>query len=191
MKEYKGFTLIELLIASSIFTIVMVTIYSAFRTGFLSYGNVEESVNVHQAARVILEQINLDLRNSFAYRKADTGFFGEKNKLSFFTLVDNYRNNKFVWDYAFVSYSLQGNKLMRLCLINRDTLDNISGIQSEEVASNIEELVFSYGLLDADGKTLKFQDFYEDKKNLPVAVKVELRHKSRIKYDFARTIYLP
>ncbi|MCX5715091.1 MAG: prepilin-type N-terminal cleavage/methylation domain-containing protein, partial [Candidatus Omnitrophica bacterium] len=67
MKKTKAFSLVELLIASAIFAVVMVSIYSAFRTGIFGYKNIRENIEIYQSARFILERINLDLRNAFAY----------------------------------------------------------------------------------------------------------------------------
>jgi len=182
---------VELLVASTICAILLVTIYSAFRIGLRSHKNIEESINIHQAARVAFGQINLDIRNAFVYKKDDVGFLGEKNKFSFFTLVDNYRQGKIVRDYAFVTYTLEEDRLMRLYLYNQDYLENTSGMQGEEIISDIEKIVFSYGFLDTNDKTLKFKESWNDKTNLPQAIKVELSLNGKIKKDFSRTIYLP
>jgi len=190
-KLVRGFTLVELLIASAIFSVVIVTIYSAFRSGFVSYRNIEEATNIHQSARLILKQINSDLRNSFSYKNNDTGFLGEKEKLNFYTLSDNYREDEIIEDYASVSYELETDKLMRISRRNWDSQDSASKTSAEEMAFGIEKINFSYGFLDEDGKTLKFQEFWNDKTKFPQVVKVELSIGNKVKYDFSRTIYLP
>lgn len=191
MKKNRGFTLVELLIASAIFSVVIVTIYSAFRSGFVSYRNIEETTNIHQSARLIFAQINSDLRNSFDYKNNDTGFSGEKESLGFYTLVDSYYQDEIIQDYAFVSYTLETDKLMRISRRNWDSHDSSSLTVAEEMASGIEKIIFSYGFLDEDGKTLKFQEFWNDKTKFPQVVKVELSIGNKVKYDFSRTIYLP
>ena len=216
MKLVKALTLVELLIASSIFVVVMVTIYSAFHSGIFGYRNIEETLDVYQTARSILGRINLDLRNSFAYSEDETKFVGEKNKISFLTLVDTYRQDKIVQDYAFVFYGIgkyktflttenqlkviakrfscklgDDNKLMRLCRKNQEALKEDSEIQPEEMADNVEKLNFTYFYFDTADSKLKEKDSWDHPKNLPVAVKVSLTIKAKIEQKFERTIYLP
>lgn len=192
MKLVKALTLVELLIASSIFVVVIVTIYSAFHSGIFGYRNIEETLDVYQTARSILGRINLDLRNSFAYSEDETKFVGEKNKISFLTLVDTYRQDKIVQDYAFVSCKLgDDNKLVRLCRKNQEALKEDSEIQPEEMADNVEKLNFTYFYFDTADSKLKERDSWDDPKNLPVAVKVSLTIKAKLEQKFERTIYLP
>ena len=49
MKIKSAFTLIELLISVSIFAVIMVSLYSAFSTGVLGLGKIEESAAVSDA----------------------------------------------------------------------------------------------------------------------------------------------
>ena len=144
MKKLTGFTLVELLIAASIFVVVMVSIYSAFSAGMFGYKGIEENIKISQIARQILERINLDLRNSFAYSDSDAKFSGAKDSLSFLSLADNYNNNEITPTYAFISYKLEGDRLMRLRRVNQEALKETSEIEAEEIGADIEELVFSY-----------------------------------------------
>lgn len=193
MQKTKAFTLVELLIASSIFIVVMLTIYSAFHTGIFGYRNIEEAIDTYQAAGQILGRINLDLRNSFVYAANETKFEGENNRISFLTLVDSYQEDNAVQDYAFVAYTLEGNKLMRLCRINQDSLNNESETEPEEMADNIG-IIFTYFYIDPDdpaNSSLKEKDLWDDKLKLPVAVKINLTVKGKTESNFQRTIYLP
>ena len=195
MKNYKGFTLIELLIASTIFMVLAVTVYSAFHTGIFGYRNIEETIDVYQAARLILERLDLDLRNSFVYSDAQAKFSGNKNEVSFLTLVDTYREDKLLPEYAFVSYKLEANKLLRLCRKNQESLKEKSEVQPDEMATNIKELSFNFGYLDPVDSSLKFKDSWgstpDEQKTLPMAVKVNLTLKGKAGYGFERTIFLP
>lgn len=194
-----GFTLIELLIASSIFVVIMVTIYSAFHTGIFGVRNIEKNIEVYQAARLALERINLDLRNSFTYSTNESKFEGMVGKISFLTLIDSYQSQSenITQDYAFVSYQLEGNSLMRMCRKNQQSLNENSGVQSEEMISNVEEITFNYGRIGTDNNTLEFLDAWDptddyQKKNLPAAIKVTLTIlKDEIKEEFRREIFLP
>lgn len=198
-KNIRAFTLVELLIASSIFLVVMLTIYSAFHTGIFAYRNIDKTINTYQTARQVLERMNLDLRTSIVYSDQEAQFTGNKNEVSFLTLTDTFSKDTLALaqDYAFVSYQLAGDKLMRLCRKNKECLNYKSKIEPEEMAFNIEELNFSYGYINAIDKSLKFKDSWAgqdapgEEAQLPVAIKVKLSLKDKIRQDFERTIFLP
>lgn len=196
MKNYRSFTLVEVLIASAIFIVVMVAIYSAFHSGIFGYRNIEDTLDLYQASRLILERINLDLKNSFIYQQnKEAKFLGSKDAVSFLTLVDTFGENKILPAYAYVSYKLEENKLLRLCRKNQESLNEKSEVLPEEMSSSIQKLDFSYGYIDPQDKTLKFKDSWgtdseDEKKNLPEAVKVSLTLKGKRAESFERTIYL-
>jgi len=188
----KAFTLVEILIASAIFLVVVMTIYSAFHTGVFGYRNIQETIDTYQNASRFLEQLNLDLRNSFAYSKEETRFVGNKGDISFLTLVNTFTQGSISPDYALVSYKVQDNILMRLCRRNKESLNEKSEIKPEEIASDLQDLSFTYGYIDPVDKTFKFKDSWglepDEQKNFPQAVKVKLTLKN--KAEFQRTIYL-
>jgi len=171
MKKIRAFTLVELLIASAIFLVVMVTVYSTFNTGIFGYHNTEDLSNTYQNARQIFERIKLDLRDSFAYFEANSKFTGDKSGVNFLTLVDSFNDGKLERGFAFVSYRLQDNKLMRLCRKNREATNAKSEIKAEEMSDNIA-VFFSYCYLDQADNSLKEKETWNDKKKLPAAVKI-------------------
>jgi prepilin-type N-terminal cleavage/methylation domain-containing protein len=190
MKKNKAVTLIELLITSAIFVVVMVAIYSAFQTGIFGYRDIEENIQLYQSARQILERINLDLRNSFAFSKDETKFIGSKNEISFLTLVDSFTQDKIMQDYALVAYKLEEGKFTRLCRKNQQALNEKSEIEPLEFAENVAELSFSYAALPTSGQSIEWKDSWEDTKKLPTAVRVELTLKNKIRQEFERQIFL-
>jgi len=207
MKRNAGFTLIEILVASLIFTVVMLTIYSAFHSGIFGYRDIEENINVYQQAKIILERINLDLRNAFIYSDGDAKFIGDNDSgvLSFFTTVDAYQAQGLASTYARVEYSMDGEKLMRRCLKNQESLSSTVVTKAQEMGSGIK-IKFQYGYLPVPDQDVVFQDSWAkgptppdpEKKNLPVAVKVNLtititnpQTQAKRSRDFERTIYLP
>jgi len=190
MRRSQGFTLVELLIASSIFVVVMFTIYSAFNSGIFGYRNMEEVMDTYQAARQILERLNLDLRSSFIYSPEDVKFSGTNKQFSLLALVDVYEVNKVTQKYASISYALEGNKLERLCRTDQEALNKNSEIIPEEMADNAE-ISFSYLYLDHTDNSLKEKEVWEEKLILPLAVKIDLTIKSKIEAHFERTVYLP
>lgn len=191
MKRGAGFTLVELLISSAIFLVVALTVYSAFYAGVFGYRDIQENIDTFQLARHILERINLDLRNSVVYSQDETNFRGENNALSFFSLVDRFFADKIIQDYAFISYKLEGRRLMRLCLKNQEILTHKPEQEPQEMDSNIEDLSFSYGYIPVGSQAMAWKDLWDDPKALPVAVKVKLTLKNKVRQDFVRTIFLP
>jgi prepilin-type N-terminal cleavage/methylation domain-containing protein len=198
MSRNKGFTLVEILVATAIFAVVITTVYSAFHTGIFGYRNIERNIEINQAVQQILECINLDLRNAFVYSSDESRFQGEAGFVSFLTLVDSYRKDKIVRDYALVSYSLEKNKIRRLCRKGKESLNARSEITAEEMASNMDmEIKFQYGYLGKDKETEwldswpGFVSTGEEGKGLPLAVKVKLTVKNKTEEVFERTIFLP
>lgn len=185
----KAVTLIELLIASSIFAIVMSGIYSAFHAGIFGYRDIEENINTYQAARLILGRLNLDLRNSFSYSAEETKFVGTNQGIGFLTLVEKFSKDGRMRNYAFVSYELEGKKLMRLCRENTEALNEKSEVSPEELASDVEDMAFSYGFIEAGSLEIKWKDSWEDKSSFPVAVRARLVLGGKAKQKFERTIF--
>lgn len=205
MKKTRGLTLTELLIATAIFALVLLTVYASFHAGILGFQNIEEAIGVSQSARQILERINLDLRNSFAYSVDDSKFTGNPKDISFLTLVDNYSGDKIRQEFAAVSYKLEGDKLMRLCRLNTEALKKESAdLPGEEMSSEVKKITFEYGYEPASGgEPIVFdKDSWQNNPKLPLAVKVKLElFRSRAKDTedtlertvdtFERTIFLP
>lgn len=198
-KNIMAFTLVELLIASAIFLVVMLTIYSAFQSGIFGYRNIEETINMYLSARQILERINSDLRNAVVYSGQDAKFTGNKNEASFLTLVDSFSKqaDTLNQDFAYVLYKLEGNKFLRLCRKNKDALNEKSETEPDEMSLNIVTISFSYGDIDHTDNSLKFKDSWagegaaNEKVRLPVEVKVKITLKNKINEEFERTIFLP
>lgn len=186
-----AFTLVELVIASAIFSVLMSTIYLSFHTGIFGYRNIEDTMNIYQSARQILERINLDLRNSFVYSNEKSWFSGNKNETAFLTLVDTFSENNPRLTYAFVSYRLESDKLMRLCRKDKESLNEKSKTQSEEMSSGVEELIFSYGYINPLTQSMEWKDSWDDPKRLPSAVKIRLTIKNKSRQNFERTIFMP
>lgn len=187
----QALTLIELLIASSIFTVVMLSIYLTFNTGVFGYRDINQNLDIYQAARVSLERFNLDLRNCFAYSSADTKFYGTSQGLGFLTLVNVMNDGEAMPNYASVSYSLEGGNLLRLLRKNQDALNQKSETEAQELASDVNALILSYGFMESAGDELKWKDAWEDKAALPLAVKIKLVMGAKAGQEFVRTVYLP
>ncbi len=191
MKKTKAFTLIELLIAASILSVILVSIYSAFRTGMFGYARIEDTLAANRAAGKVMERMGIDLRNAFAYSKDKSSFRGTKDEISFLCLVDTFSEEGSSRDLALVSYGLKGGALTRLCLKNQEILNTASDIEPEEMASAIAELTFNYGYLAAPEQPLEWKEGWTDPSSLPQAVQIKLTLQNKVKAEFQRTIFLP
>lgn len=181
MKKNKSFTLIELLISISIFAIIMTAIYASFNTGVLGIRQIEENSRVLRTAYLVLSRINKDLRNSFAYCDDQVKFAGSKGALSFLSLTP---------DFSFISYSLDGNKLLRLIRVNKDAFKDDSETKSRVLAKNVKQIEFTYLALNPNTKNIQETDSWSDSAALPLAVRVSLTLEKREASPFVRTIYL-
>ncbi len=195
--KIKSFTLIELLIASSISIAIMTVLFFSFNAGIFGYRRIEDILATSQIAARALGRINSDLRNSFVYSVSEPGLEGQQEKIAFFTLVDNFRDNKTAQDYAFVSYELEGDRLLRSCRRNQDSLKQLTETKAQILVSDTEGVFFSYGEFNLEKQILEWQDAWNKSSVLPAAVKVILTIKSKVKQesetkqDFERIIFLP
>jgi len=101
LRQAQGFTFIELIIAITIFSIMAVSIYSVFRAGIRLWSGTNPLIQANQSIRYFFNTISADLKNSISYNAVPTGlktfgsseeenanFEGEKQKISFMTLVE-------------------------------------------------------------------------------------------------------
>ena len=63
-KNVRGFTLMELLVALSIFSVVVLAIYSTFSVGMTARERGEKASDLYQEARMILDRMATEIRNT-------------------------------------------------------------------------------------------------------------------------------
>ncbi len=190
MRKPRAFTLMEMLIAVTIFAVIVVSIYSAFQSGIFGYRNIEDALDLNQAAFSSLDRMDTDIRNCFSFSSDDNKFSGDSGNISFLTLANIYEANRIKKSFAFVSYSVKDNKLIRLCRTGSAALNADSAISPEEMVEN-SGIKFEYGYVQS-GRVVVYRNSWTDKKNLPSCVKVTLSAGSEAKARkvFERTIYL-
>lgn len=180
MKRIRGFTLLELLIAASIFSLIILSIYSAFQTGILSYRKVDSAFEVFQTARILLNRMELDLKNASAYTQDDSWFKGGGKSLDFVTVVDYYKEDEPNINIYHIRYELTDEKLKRTCYTGIDAIKKDTEAVGKESSYEIKDITFQY----ATGKADKpWQDSWPEgdsvqlsgqTKTLPLAVKITL-----------------
>ncbi len=185
-KQKKGFTLIELLISAAIFSIIVLSIYSAFQTGILSYNKLDSSFDLYQTARIVFNKIERDLRNSFVYRTDDSKFKGQSQQLDFFSRLDLINPQAEVYpEICRIIYELNGGILKRACYKGLDALvEDASAldIQADELAGQIKALTFEYAFTvkNPSEKCYDWQEVWpqdndkDQESSLPLAVRITL-----------------
>lgn len=181
MKQKTGFTLVELLIAVSIFSIIILSLFSAFQTGILSYKKIDSAFEVFQTARLILNRIEKDLKNTFIYYADDSKFIGNSKAMDFYSIIDIFDNEGNMNGVVCrIKYELAQEGLKRYCYKGIDALLENTGIGADILSSKIKEISFKYAY---PGTTPdKIYEWQEEpwpidenqKKALPLAVKIEL-----------------
>jgi len=197
MRNTRAVTLVELLIASSIAAVILLSIYAAFQSGVFGHRALDEKITSCQAFRAIFDQINKDLRNSFSYvgKQDEMGFSGNAYELNFFATIPVYGADTLTRRMAKVSYSFDPKgKLMRSVLFNRDAVVEDADVVWEEMADKVN-VAFEYGFIEQEKQELTFKnawgvDLEEEKKRLPVAVRVTLKKDDSVE-TVTRTFYLP
>ncbi|MCX5712171.1 MAG: prepilin-type N-terminal cleavage/methylation domain-containing protein [Candidatus Omnitrophica bacterium] len=190
MIKNKAFTLMEMLIAVTIFTVIAVSLFSAFRSGTFGYRSIEEAIDLNQSVLSALNRLDSDVRNCFSYSINENKFSGGASSISFLTLTDVFNGKGMEQKYAFVSYAIKDNKLMRLCRLDGEALDQNSSVMPEEMLDNAQ-IKFEYGHVQT-GNSIVYVSSWTDPKALPACIKVVLTAAGLGKANkvFERTIYL-
>lgn len=165
-RGYTGFTLLEILIASTIFSIILITIYVSFNMGIKGYKKIQNNLNLYYQINNVLNRLELDLKNSFRYAKNDVRFLGEKNSVNFFSI--------FKGEYAHILYKFEDKKLLSVYLLGKDALKDKQNSDIEEILLQVKEFNFSYGYFDLKNKKIFWQNNWQDKQTLPCSIKIDL-----------------
>lgn len=171
--------MIELLIATSIFSIIILSVYSAFQTGILTSDRIDSASAVFQTARIVLNRMESDLRNSFVYKPDEFGFQGDKQKMAFFNLLDSFSEGKSYLDVCRIKYELVDKGLKRICYKGVDALKKETGVAGEDLLYDIKNISFEYASsLNNPDKPYEWKASWppddSQKNNLPLAVKIKL-----------------
>lgn len=188
-RQKKGFTLIELLISCAIFSVIVLSIYSAFQTGILSYNKLDSSFDLYQTAGITCNKIERDLRNSFVYRTDDSKFNADKYHLDFFSRLDSMNSQAEVYpEICRIIYKLDGDVLKRTCYKGLDALEKDTSdldIQADDLAGQVKEISFEYAypVTTPPEKCYDWQEIWpheidsehpNEKKELPLAVRITI-----------------
>lgn len=179
MRTRNAFTLIELLIASAIFSLVALGAYTGFQTGLRTYRKIEAASEEWERARIILNRLEIDFRNSFAYTSTDSGFKGEKSAAVFLAQIDEYSGSQLKPQVCRIQYSASDKRLIRTLYPGTEALKKASEASPRESVYAMDEVSFEYACESVNpDKPYEWQETWpkdDSQKNfLPPAVKVTL-----------------
>lgn len=184
LKYTRGWTLIELLIAVLIFSIIILTVFSSFHTGILSYNKIDSAFSLYQTARTILNRMESELRNTLVYAQDDSRFNGSSQHLTFFAVLDSFakEENKFYSDIYRIEYKSESTPVTRGCLKGLNALKEGQGdaAVSAELSSSLKGISFAYAspITEITENPYEWQDIWpetseaDQQKSLPLAVKI-------------------
>jgi len=189
-----GFTFIELMVVSSIFAVIAVAVYSTFGIGIFAWKKSQNTQNLLQDIRLSLDKMAQDLENAVLYSKEAgfSNFTGEKNKISFYSLVEVFSSLPPHSELRKITYSLNGNVLQRLEQTYPEYLREEEQRLPEEIANQISNLNFSYCYSDEEAQPpYKWKDTWDSLQVIPQAVKIELELGIEKAVTFTKYVFIP
>ena len=202
-RRQRAVTLVELLIATSIFSIIILSLYSAFNTGVSSYRRIDGSFTLYQTARIALNRMSVDIANTFAYGKSDSQFKGNATAIDFFSIVDIYEKTQILPMVCRIKYELSDGVLTRVCYKGIDAISSVNETRREEIAYNVKDISFVFAAAGEKAREeYQWQESWpkdeKQKKCLPLAVRIKLTLFEKIKskqtavaFEFDKIASLP
>ena len=196
MRRLNGFTFIELMVAISIFAIVAVVIYSTFGSGLSAWRKTEKAQRLHQDIRLALDKMACDLENAILYSEKDEfcNFLGEKNKISFYALVDVFQAMPAHPELRKITYSLDESNhiLQRLEQTFAESEQKMQEQKPQEIIAHIGNLNLLYCYEDEDAEPpYKWMDTWNFRKRIPQGIKIELEIGAKEKLIFTKYVFIP
>lgn len=194
----RGFTLLELLLALSIFSVVMVSVYGAYRATFTNVGGLELEAEHALMAKVIFERMTKDLESIYTGEEAIfRGESGEEtgnraDSLIFSSIAHlNLTSEINKGGVTTIAYTTKQGEEGTLVLSRSDNLliygepDSEDGGVQIPIGEELREVKISYVALDGS----ETDDWYNEGDEaiddgttdleLPVVVRIEIRFAGR------------
>jgi type II secretory pathway component PulJ len=168
----------------AIFSLLLLSVYSAFRTGLLSHEKIDASTSLYQKARLSLSLIEAELKNTFVYAKTDSKFVGSSESMVFFSILDAYdKEGKIFPNIGYIRYKIFDNFLKRKAFKGMLALKVLQDSEDEDefFLSDVKELTLQFAAPSVvTDKLYEWQNSWprdgdpDQKKQLPLAVKIKL-----------------
>ncbi|MFC1621180.1 type II secretion system protein J [Candidatus Omnitrophota bacterium] len=154
-KEFgTGFTFIELIISVTIFSIVIVTVYSVFYMGIKSWKRAQGEKSL-QEIRLTFLKIEKELKNTFFF--SDAKFKGTSKNISFPLVISD--------KVYMITYSVNEDEVSGLNQILRK-----QGEEEKEISPLMKSIKFQYTAMSRD---IEWNDSW-NKDSLPYGVRISL-----------------
>lgn len=170
-----GFTFIELIVSITIFTIVIIAIYSAFNLGIKTWRRSEEERSL-QKVRLALLKVEKELKESFFF--SGIPFSGTDKEMVFpLTIPAGDRDRACIITYSVNIDSRAG--LKKLVRKERDFSEDIEEAKEKikKVSPLVNEIKFAYAYkAEGPSKDFEWQAFWDGKEKgaLPSGVRISL-----------------
>lgn len=197
-----GFTLVELLISVVIVALVGTAVYAVFANGINAWRRGMEIKIYERKARLTLEKIARELRNSFKF--SNIAFEGEEDFLRFPALIsaasDSSRDPESHYEVGRITYfyDKKGDALCKKEEIYPEVFDEKKRgfAQKKVLIQQLRELKLSYCYFDNATGNYKWKDDWkkEEQDTIPQAVKIKMifeEGKGLPKESFEKTIFIP
>lgn len=195
-KFLTGFTLIETIIATAIFSIIALAVYSTFSQGVKLWQRLTQQTPASEL-NMVFEKMSFDLRNSFEF--TGINFVGGEDNIAFATLVLTANEDKqkalslgevgYFFDAQTGSLNRQQRNYSQVYQ-NKSTL-------LRQMMNNVKSLSFQYYYYNPVQETYIWKDNWrveegEKERSIPLAVRIRLEFDENTKEEeVTRTITIP
>lgn len=186
----RAFTLIELIITTLIFSVAIVSIYSAFSVGIKAWqrGCADKGF---QKTRITLLRLQKELKSSFFFSSAP--FNGASSEITFpLVISDGDKGRIYIVNY----YVAEDKNIGVKNLMKRKTLfsenKDIEEKAPEELVFSADSINFQYAYkADSGSNSLEWRDTWsEGQGNFPSAVRISFKLKGESDI-YNKTIFIP
>jgi len=170
-----GFTMIEMVIALSLFAVVVISAYGAFRSGFVAYQRIELQLGHRHELDMLVQQIGGELRAAFYY--APIPFEGKSDKIQFPARLWRYEDNQLTEDLYEITYQFRDSQLIKKEQKIKQKFSQERNAEAESLLP-LASCKFQFAYKSRDGELI-WKNELSDKpyQGLPRAVRIMIKGK--------------
>jgi general secretion pathway protein J len=183
-----GFTLVEILIAMTLFSVILVLVFSALHTSNKSWLASERQIETNEEQRLVLSFIKRQISQTVPLLQLDGKentlvFKGEEDSLQFVSSLPAHRGGGGLY---LLSLSVDEGLTLHYQVVTSDIelVDELDDEKSKEqlLIANIDKIAFSYFGSEISNETPVWRDQWTDQKRLPDLVSMRITSKSASDY---------
>ncbi len=182
-----GFTLVETVIAVMLFSVMAISAYGTFRSGFLAYQRVELTLGSDHELNMLMRELNEELKNAVSF--ADAPFEGESDSIRFPSRLLRYTEGRLSEDLYQVSYQFRGRKLERTEERLRRSFANHEVVK--ESLLSLESCRFQFAYKKQNGGVEWKNEWGKDPYlGLPRSIRLVIRHVNSKQREPEKTFHI-